>query len=117
MVSLPEDAPSRDAQLPGFIEYLPAALRVLRRSIDDLLEYFWDERYRNRACEQAYALAHASKLEGRIRLFTISRTIATICFLSQEEAMPIRRELSEKLRELVSMLEDACSESHGEQAG
>ena len=67
MVNLPEDATSRDTGIPGFLEFLPAAVRVLRRSLEDLLEYFWDERYRNRACEQAYALAHAAKLEGRIR--------------------------------------------------
>jgi|SRR5436190_22332156 len=117
MVNLPEDATSRDTGIPGFLEFLPAALRVLRRSLEDLLEYFWDERYRNRACEQAYALAHAAKLEGRIRLFTLARAIASICFISQEEAVPIRKEVAEKLRELMAMLEEACGESFEEQTG
>jgi len=117
MVTQPEDATSRDAELPGFAEHLPAALKVLRRSIDDLLEFFWDERYRNRACEQAYALSNACKLEGRIRLFSFSRAIASICFISQEEAMPIRREVTEKLRELMSMLEDASGQSAEGQTG
>ena len=117
MVSLPEDATSRGAELPGFAEHLPAALKVLRRSIDDLLEFFWDERYRNRACEQAYALSNACKLEGRIRLFTLSRSVATICFISQDEALPIRKDVAEKLRELMDLLEEACGESLEEQAG
>ena len=117
MVSLPEDAPSRDAAAPGFIQFFPAALRVLRRSIEDLLEFFWDERYRNRACEQAYALAHAAKLEGHIRLFTLSRSIASICFITQEEALPIRKEVAEKLRELLGELEEACRGSRDEQTG
>jgi hypothetical protein len=117
MVSLPEDATSRDAERPGFIDYLPAALRVLRRSLEDLLEFFWDERYRNRACEQAYALAHAAKLEGHIRLFTLARAIASICFISQEEAVPIRKEVAEKLRELLRDLEEACDGSAEEQTG
>ncbi len=110
MVSLPEG-------IPGFVEHLPAALKVLRRSIEDLLEFFWDERYRNRACEQAYALSNAAKLEGRIRLFTLSRSIATICFISQDEAVPIRKEVAAKLRELMGMLEEACGESLREQTG
>src|SRR5438128_1633459 len=73
MVSLPEDATFRESELPGFIEHLPAALKVLRRSVEDLLEYFWDERYRNRACEQAYALSNASKVQGLVRIFALSR--------------------------------------------
>ena len=117
MVNLPEGATSRAAGIPGFDEFLPAALRVLRRSLDDLLEFFWDERYRNRACEQAYALAHAAKLEGRIRIFTLSRAIASICFISQDEAVPVRKEVAEKLRELMGLLEESCGEVREEQAG
>jgi hypothetical protein len=117
MVTLPEDATSRNAGIPGFDAYLPAALKVLRRSIEDLLEFFWDERYRNRACEQAYALSNAAKLEGRIHLFTLSRSIASICFIDQAEALPIRKDVSEKLRELMGMLEECCGESLDEQTG
>ena len=117
MVSLPEDATSPEPAVPDFIRFLPAALRVLRRSIEDLLEFFWDERYRNRACEQAYALAHAAKLEGHIRLFTLSRAIASLCFISQEEALPIRKQVAEKLRELVEELEEASRGSLDEKTG
>lgn len=117
MVGLPEDAVSRDAQIPGFTESLPAALRVLRRSVDDLLEYFWDERFRNRACEQAFALSQAAKLEGRIRIFTLARALASLCFLSQEEAVPYRKEIAPKLRELLSALDEAAGAGWDEEAG
>jgi hypothetical protein len=111
MVSIPEDV-----ELPAFLESLPAALRVLRRSVEDALEYFWEERYRNRASEQAAALAQAAKLQGLVRVFALSRGLASICFITREEALPIRGEVAEKLRELLGLLDDACAESR-RQAG
>jgi hypothetical protein len=112
MVSTP-----RDAERPGFDECLPAALKVLRRSIEDLLDFFWDERYRHRACEQAHALSHAAKLEGRIRLFTLARSLGCLCSVKKEEALPVRREVAVKLRELMGELEKACGDSLEEHAG
>ena len=114
MVGMHENAKTPDSQLPGFIEYLPAAARVLRRSIEDLLEYFWDERYRSRACEQAFALSQAAKLQGLIRIFTLSRALASLCFISQDEAIPVRHEITAKLREVMRLLEDACKQSAAE---
>lgn len=112
MVSNPDHA-----ELPGFVDHLPAALRVLRRSIDDLLGSFWDERYRNRACEQAAALAQASKLQGLVRVFALSRALASICFITRADALPIRTEVGEKLRELLGLLDEACAESQGRHTG
>lgn len=106
MVSMPEDV-----ELPTFLESLPAALRVLRRSVEDLLEHFWDERCRNRACEQAASLAQAAKLQGLVRVFALSRALASICVITREEALPIRAEVADKLRELLGLLDDACLES------
>ena len=117
MVGLPEDATSRESELPGFIECLPSALRVLRRSIDDLLEFYWDERFRNRACEQAFALSHGAKLQGLIRVFALSRAVASICFISQDEAMPVRKEVEAKLRELMALLDQAVGGSQEEASG
>jgi hypothetical protein len=111
MVALPE------SELPGFVQHLPGALVELRRSLRELLETFWDETYRRRVCEQASALAAASKLQGMIRIFTLSRALASICFISREDALPIRKEIGEKLRELMGLLDDACVESLEELAG
>jgi hypothetical protein len=111
MVSLPE------SELPGFIQHLPGALVELRRSLRELLDTFWDETYRNRVCEQATALAQAAKLQGLIRVFTLSRALASICFITREEALPIRKEIGEKLRELLGLLDDACVESLEERTG
>ena len=117
MVKMPEDARSWDAEIPGFVQYLPAALAELRRSVDDLLEAFWDDASRNRVCEQATALAHAAKLQGLVRIFTLARATASICFISREEALPIHQEVVDKLRELMGLLEDACGETLEEQTG
>jgi hypothetical protein len=106
-----------ESELPGFVQNLPGALVELRRSLRELLETFWDESCRNRVCEQASALAQAAKLQGLIRIFTLSRALASICFISREDALPIRKEIGEKLRELLEMLDDACVESLEEQAG
>jgi len=104
-------------EMPGLDETLPAALAALRRSIEDMLEYFWDQRCRERVVEQATALAQASKLQGSIRVFALSRAMVSICFIPPNEAMPIRNEICEKLRELMGLLEEVCMDKLEEQAG
>lgn len=92
----------------AFNRTLRAAVGALRRATEDLLEIFWDEYARRRVCEQATAMAQAAKMNGRIEAFTIARAVASICFLSREEALSIRVDVAEKLRELIGRLEDAC---------
>lgn len=104
-------------EIPGLDQTLPGALAALRRSIEDLLEYFWDEGLRSRVCEQATALAQASKLQGSIRVFALSRAMVSICFISREEALPLRDQIAEKLRELMTLLEEVCMDKLEEQAG
>jgi hypothetical protein len=112
MVRLSEAAASRSLE-----RLLPAALAELRRSIDELLETFWDEAPRSRVCEQAAALAQAAKLQGLVRVFALARALASICFITREEAASIRKEVAEKLRELLGLLDDACGRSREEQTG
>lgn len=104
-------------ELPRLDQTLPAAVAALRRSLDDLLESFWDDDCRRRVCEQATALAGASKLHGSIRVFALSRAIVSICFISREEALPLRGEIGDKLRELVGLLDEVCADKLEEQAG
>jgi hypothetical protein len=106
----------RTEDLPGLDLTLPGALAALRRSIEDLLEFFWEDACRNRVCEQATALAGASKLHGSIRIFALSRAIVSICFIPRDEALPIRDEIVEKLRELMGLLEEVCLDKLEEQA-
>jgi hypothetical protein len=110
MTKHPED-------LPGLDQTLSGALAALRRSIEDLLEFFWEEACRDRVCEQATALAQASKLHGSIRVFALSRAIVSICFITRAEALPIRKDIGEKLRELMDLLEEVCLDKLEEQAG
>lgn len=102
---------------PDLDQTLPGALAALRRSIEDLVEFFWEKSARERVCEQATALAQASKLQGSIRVFALSRAIVSICFIPREEALPIRQEIADKLRELVTLLEEVCLDKLEEQAG
>ena len=104
-------------ELPRLDQTLPAALAELRRAIEDLLEYFWEDACRHRVCEQATALAGASKLHGSIRVFALSRAIVSICYISREEALPIRVQIAEKLRELMDLLEEVCLDKLEEEAG
>jgi hypothetical protein len=112
MLGLPEDVASR-----GFERILPGALAELRRSMDELLGTFWDEAFRSRVCEQAAALAQAAKLQGLVRVFALARALASICLITREEALPIRKEVAEKLYELLGLLEDACGGSLNERMG
>jgi len=104
-------------ELPKLDQTLPAALAALRRSIDDLLEFFWEDACRSRVCEQATALAGASKLHGSVRVFALARAMVSICYISREEALPIRNEVCEKLRELLGLLEEVVMDKLEEQAG
>jgi hypothetical protein len=104
-------------ELPGFAAYLPAAIAELRRSTEELVEYFWDDFSRTHVCAQAAALAQAAKLEGHLRVYTVARAISSLCFVPVHEAIPLRHELSDRLMELLEMLSDAARASLEEQAG
>jgi hypothetical protein len=104
-------------ELPGFAAYLPAAVVELRRSTEELVEYFWDDFCRTHVCAQAAALAQAAKLEGHTQVYTVARAISSLCFIPLHEAIPIRHEVSDRLMELLELLGDAARASLEEQAG
>src|SRR5262245_14741969 len=104
-------------ELPRLDQTLPAALAALRGSLDELLQYFWEDACRHRVCEQATAIAGASKLHGSIRVFALSRAMISICYIPREEALPIRHEIADKLRELMGLLEEVCLDKLQEEAG
>ena len=104
-------------ELPGFAAYLPTAVVGLRRSTEELVEYFWDDFCRTHVCAQAAALAQAAKLEGHLRVYTVARAISSLCFVPVHEAIPLRHELSDRLMELLEMLSDAARAAREERAG
>lgn len=104
-------------ELPGFAAYLPAAVAELRRSTEELVEYFWDDFSRTHVCAQAAALAQAAKLEGRHQVFTVARAISSLCFIPVHEAIPLRHEISDRLMELLELLGHAARTSGEVQAG
>ena len=105
------------SELPGFAKSLPAAVSELRRSTDELVQFFWDDMYRIHVCTQASALAQAAKLEGHGRVFSAARAIASLCFIPVHEAIPLRHEISDRLMELVEILSEAVRPEDEEQAG
>ena len=104
-------------ELPGFAAYLPTAVVGLRRSTEELVEYFWDDFCRTHVCAQAAALAQAAKLEGHLRVYTVARAISSLCFVPVHEAIPLRHEISDRLMELLEMLSDAARAAREERAG
>jgi len=104
-------------ELPGFAAYLPGAVVGLRRSTEELVEFFWDDFCRTHVCAQAAALAQAAKLEGNLQIYTVARAISSLCFVPVHEAIPLRHEISDRLMELLEQLGDAARASLDEQAG
>ena len=105
------------SELPGFAAYMPAAVIELRRSTEELVEYFWDDFCRTHVCAQAAALAQAAKLEGNLRVYDVARAMSSLCFIPVHEAIPLRHEISDRLMELLEMLAAAARSSLEEQAG
>ena len=105
------------SELPGFAAYLPSAVVELRRSTEELVEYFWDDFCRTHVCAQAAALAQAAKLEGHQRVYTVARAMSSLCFIPVHEAIPLRHEISDRLMELLEMLTAAARASLEEQVG
>ena len=105
------------SELPGFAAYLPGAVAELRRSAEELVEYFWDDLCRKNVCAQASAIAQAAKLEGHGRVFSAARAVSSLCFIPTHEAIPLRHEISDRLMELVEILGEAVRIQKDEQAG
>lgn len=101
----------------GFAGVLPAALGVLRRSVAEMLDTFWDPACQERVCEQALALAQAAKIEGLPRLSALARAIASIGFMERSEALEIRTEVEDTLGALLAEMAREGAPEAGRETG
>jgi len=103
--------PSVPGQDPekAFRGQLKAAIRNLERSIDDLLENFWEEPLRRYTHEMASALLEGCKAYGYLELASVARAITSLVALSMEEVLTLRDALTSKLRELMGLLKEMAA--------
>ena len=93
----------------AFRGQLKAAIRNLERSIDDLLENFWEEPLRRYTHELASALLEGCKTYGYLELASVTRAITSLVALPMEEVLTLQDVLKSKLRELLGLLKEMAA--------
>jgi hypothetical protein len=93
----------------AFRGQLKAAIRLLERSIDDLLENFWEEPLRRHTHELSSALLEGCKTYGYLELASVTRAITSLVALSMEEVLTLKDALREKLTELIGLLKEMAA--------
>ena len=93
----------------AFRGQLKAAIRNLERSIDDLLENFWEEPLRRYTHELASALLEGCKTYGYLELASVTRAITSLVALPMEEVLTLQDVLKAKLRELLGLLKEMAA--------
>ena len=88
---------------------LKSVIRNLERSVDDLLENFWEEPLRRHAHELATTLLAGCKTYHYLELGSIARAIASLLSLRMEDVLALEKSLKEKLRELVALLKEMAA--------
>jgi hypothetical protein len=83
---------------------IKTAVRALERSVQDLLENFWEEPLRRHAHEVASTLLDGCKTYGFLELASVLRAITSLVALPMEEVLSLEEVLKAKLTELVDLL-------------
>jgi hypothetical protein len=97
--------PGRDPE-KAFRGQIKSAVRNLERSVTDLLDQFWQEPLRRHTHEMATALLDGCKTYGFLELASVIRAVVSLVALPQEEALPLKDALTQKLTELMSLLKE-----------
>ena len=90
----------------AFRGQIKIAVRNLERSIEDLLENFWEEPLRRHAHEVSSTLLEGCKTYGFLELASIIRAITSLVALPMEEVLTLESALKEKLTELIALLKE-----------
>lgn len=93
----------------AFRGQLKAAIRNLERSVDDLLQNFWEEPLRRYTHELASALLEGCKVYGYLELASVTRAITSLVALPLEEVLTLQDALKSKLRELIGLLKEMAA--------
>jgi len=89
-----------------FRSQIKTAVRSLDRSIQDLLDHFWEEPLRRHAHELSNTLLEGCKTYGFLELASVIRAITSLVALPMEEVLTLETALKEKLKELVGLLKE-----------
>src|SRR5260221_803095 len=89
-----------------FRSQIKTAVRSLERSIQDLLDNFWEEPLRRHAQELSNALLEGCKIYGFLELASVIRAISSLVALPMEEVLTLETALKEKLAELIGLLKE-----------
>lgn len=89
-----------------FRSQIKTAVRSLERSIQDLLDNFWEEPLRRHAHELSNTLLEGCKTYGFLELASVIRAIVSLVALPMEEVLTLETALKEKLTELISLLKE-----------
>ncbi len=89
-----------------FRSQIKTAVRSLERSIQDLLDNFWEEPLRRHAHELSNALLEGCKIYGFLELASVIRAISSLVALPMEEVLTLETALKEKLTELIGLLKE-----------
>lgn len=101
---------SQDSGIPtDFASSYTSAVSALKDSVHELLTNGWEEPCRKRAHRFASAFAQAARDEGWKEVAGILGAIASLLALPLEEVVAIRKELGDKLIELLELLRDQSS--------
>lgn len=90
----------------AFRGQIKSAVRTLERSIEDLLENFWEEPLRRHAHEVSSVLLQGCKTYGFLELASIIRAITSLVALPMEEVLTLETALKDKLTELIALLKE-----------
>ena len=101
--------PERKDPEQVFRGQLKSVIRNLERSIEDLLENFWEEPLRRHAHELSSALLAACKNYGYLELGSVARAITSLLSLKMEDVLALEQSLKEKLKELISLLKEMAA--------
>jgi hypothetical protein len=88
---------------------LKSVIRNLERSINDLLENFWEEPLRRHAYDLASTLLSGCKTYGYLELGSVARAITSLLSLRMEDVIALEHPLKDKLRELVALLKEMAA--------
>jgi DNA-binding PucR family transcriptional regulator len=90
----------------AFRGQIKTLVRNLERSVQDLLEHFWEEPLRRHTQELANALLEGCKVYGFLELASVMRAITSLVALPMEEVLTLEAALKEKLTELIDLLKE-----------
>ena len=97
--------------------FLPGGVPVLRAAVEELLKSSWDELFRQRALEIACAFEGTFRSCGRTDLADLVHTLTLLLDIPTEEITLLGSALTDKLTQLLNLLEEKLESDEGLRTG